>query len=103
MKLTHFIIIHTTDDEEKFNSIIYYKSLKTKLLILRNNPNKKAKLNSAFYVGDKLPNVFYQFNCPPEAFPQPLFRLTPSNTVLPRVCFFVSLTSTRVTRCYQSR
>ena len=35
-----------------------------------------------------------------EAFPQPLFRLTPGNTVLPRVGFFVSLTATSVTRCY---
>ena len=35
-----------------------------------------------------------------EAVLQPLFRLTPGNTVLPRVGFFVSLTATCVTRCY---
>ena len=35
-----------------------------------------------------------------EAVPQPLFRLTQGNTVLPRVGFFVSLTATSVTRCY---
>ena len=35
-----------------------------------------------------------------EAFPQPLFRLTPGNKELPKVCFFVPLTATSVTRCY---
>ena len=35
-----------------------------------------------------------------EAFPQPLFRLTQGNTVLPRVGFFVSLIVASVTRCY---
>ena len=35
-----------------------------------------------------------------EAFPQPLFRLTPGNTVFPRMFFFVSLTATSVSRCY---
>ena len=35
-----------------------------------------------------------------EAFPQALFGLTPGNTVLPMVSFFVSLTATSVTRCY---
>ena len=36
----------------------------------------------------------------PEAFPQRVFRLTPGNTGLPSVGFFVSLTATCVTRCY---
>ena len=36
----------------------------------------------------------------PEAFPQRVFRLTPGNTGLPMVGFFVSLTATCVTRCY---
>ena len=36
----------------------------------------------------------------PDAFPQRFFRLTPGNTGLPRVGFFVSLTATCVTRCY---
>ena len=35
----------TTDDKEKLSFIIYYKSPKTKQLIMRNNLNKKAKLN----------------------------------------------------------
>ena len=35
-----------------------------------------------------------------EAFPERVFRLSPGNTGLPRVGFFVSLTATCVTRCY---
>ena len=35
-----------------------------------------------------------------ETLPQRVFRLTPGNTGLPRVGFFVSLTATCVTRCY---
>ena len=34
------------------------------------------------------------------SFPQRVFRLTPGNTGLPSVGFFVSLTATCVTRCY---
>ena len=47
-----------TDDNEKLELVIYYKSKLTSQLIMTNNNEKKNKLNST--------NVVYQFNCPNE-------------------------------------
>ena len=47
--------IRVTNNNGKLDVIIYYKSLKTAQLIIKNNMNKKTELNTT--------NVIYQFTC----------------------------------------
>ena len=48
--------IRVTNNNDKLDVIIYYESPKTAQLIMKNNKNKKAQLNTT--------NVIYQFTGP---------------------------------------
>ena len=48
--------IRVTNNNDKLDVIIYYKSPKTAQLIMKNNMNKKTQLNTT--------NVIYQFTYP---------------------------------------